>query len=114
MHKRITFRGMEHSPVMEKHVDQQLEKILHILDNKPGPKHLDVVLDASKIHCDNKVECTLKTPQFDLISHHSCPDIYEAINISIDILYHQLLEAKRKLVDDRKQLGRHEEFKKER
>ena len=44
MNKRIVFRHMEHSDVMEKYANEKLEKIIHFLENEREPIFIDLYL----------------------------------------------------------------------
>ncbi len=116
MHKRITFKNMDHSDVMEDYVNQQLAKIEHFLENEPTPIYIDMVLEASKTREHPRAELRVKSRNFDCISNYEKTgvDMYDIIDRVIDIMYHQLREQKKKACDDRKQCGRHDEFKKQR
>ncbi len=116
MHKRITFRNMDHSDVMENYVNQQLAKIETFLEKEPSPIYIDFVLEASKVREHPRAELRLKTTHYDLVSNyeHSGVEMYDVIDRVIDIMYKQLRGAKDKDLDKRKTCGRHEEFKKQR
>ncbi len=116
MHKRITFRNMEHSSVMEDYIHQQLAKIENFLENEPTPIYIDLILEPTKIHEHPRAELRVKTTHYDLISNYEYTgvDLYGVIDRVIDIMYRQLLEAKKKENDQRKMRGRHDEFKKQR
>lgn len=102
MSKRIAFRGMEHSPVIEEYCNNQLAKVEEFLTHEREPIYLDLTLEAGRTHAHHRVELLIKTPNYDLISHYEGPDIYDVIDRVIDTMYHELHEAKRKLIDERK------------
>jgi len=56
----------------------------------------------------------IKTPQFDVIVSEEGPDFYLMLDKVINVAYERLHEQKQRHVDDRKRLGRHDEFKKQR
>lgn len=116
MHKRITFRHMDKSEAMEQHSNDQLVKIEHFLEGEQRPIYIDLTLEPSKVHEHHRIELRVKSPHYDLVSHYEKEgvDFYEALDHVIDVMYHQLQEHKRRLDDDKKQVGRHEEFKKQR
>ena len=116
MHKRITFRGMEHSAVMETYINQQLEKIQSFLKNEPTPIYIDMILELSKIHEHPRADLRIKTPHYDIVSNYEFEgvDLYDVIDRVIDIAYHELREKKKKENDQRKMRGRHDDFKKQR
>lgn len=116
MHKRITFRHMDKSEGMEQHANEQLVKIEHFLEDEQRPIYIDLTFEPSKVHEHHRIELRVKSPHYDLVSHyeHEGVDFYDVLDRVIDVMYRQLHEHKRKLDDDKKQIGRHEEFKKQR
>ncbi len=116
MHKRITFRNMDHSSVMEDYINQQLAKIETFLENEPTPIYIDMIVEASKVREHPRAELRIKAPHCDLISNYEYTgvDMYDVIDRVIDIMYDQLRELKKKNCDNRKMRGRHDEFKKQR
>lgn len=116
MHKRITFRNMDHSDPMEQHANQQLAKIEKFLENEPTPIYIDLVLEASKTREHPFAELRVKSPNYDCVSNyeHTGVDMYDLIDRVIDVMYHQLRETKQKMVDKRKNVGRRDAFKKQR
>jgi len=116
MHKRITFRNMEHSNPLEEHVHKHFSKIEKFLHNEPTPIYIDMVLESSKTHAHPRAELRIKTPHYDLVTHyeHEGVDMYDAIDRVIDVMYRQLHEQKEKENDQRKMRGRHGDFKKQR
>lgn len=116
MHKRITFRGMDHSPVIEEHANKQLAKIEHFLENEPTPVYIDLVLEPSKTREHHFIELRVKSPHYDEISNyeHTGTDFYDVLDRVIDVMYRKLLTAKKKLVDKRKTVGRQDDFKAQR
>jgi len=105
---------MDHSDPMEDYANQQLEKVETLLTNERTPIYIDLVLEPSKVHAHHRIELRVKTPRFEKISHFEGPDFYNVLDHVIDTMYRQLCEEKRKEIDERKQRGRHDEFKKER
>lgn len=114
MHKRITFSRMDHSDVIEQYANEQLAKIERFLENERTPVYIDLVLEPSKVREHNRVELRVKSPSYDLISNYEGPKFYDILDRVIDVMYHNLHEAKKKEDDKKKQCGRHEEFKKQR
>jgi len=116
MHKRITFKKMDHSVPMEEYVNKQLAKIETFLEDEPTPIYIDMILEASKTREHPFVELRVKSPNFDCISNYEKTgvDLYDCIDRVIDTMYKQLRELKKKKHDGLKQAGRHDEFKKQR
>lgn len=99
MSKRIIFRGMEHSPVIEEYAHRQLAKVEEFIKHEREPIYLDLTLEAERTHHHHRVELRIKTPHYDLISHYEGPDMYGVIDRVVDTMYRELHEAKRKLKD---------------
>lgn len=114
MQKRIVFRHMDHSKVMEDHANKHLKKVEEFLKNEPTPIHIDLVLEPSKVHAHHLVELRVKTPHYDCVAKREGPDFYQLLDHVIDIMYRELHEEKEKIVSNRKMQGRHSDFKKER
>lgn len=102
MHKRITFRGMDHSEAIENYIDEALHKIITFLENERDPRAIDIVLAAGKIHAHNLVEFRLKTAHYDLFASHEGPKMYQEIDHVIDTMYHEILKAKERRIDQEK------------
>lgn len=102
MQKKVVFRHMDHSEVMEKYAHEQLEKIVRFLENEREPIYLDLILEPSKVHAHHRIEVRVKSPHYDLISNYEGSEFYDVLDRVIDVMYRQLCEKKRKLVDDKK------------
>lgn len=114
MNKRIVFRNMEPSDVMRKYADEQLEKVIEFLENDRGPVFIDLYLEPSKFREHNRVELHVKSAEYNLNSsyEHEGMGFYDTLDRVIDVMYRELLEAKRKNNDMEKMRGRHDEVKK--
>lgn len=114
MQKKITFRDTPHSDVAENYAHDQLARLEEFLKHERTPIYIDLIFTPGHIHAHNRVELLIKTPHYDLVTHYEGPDFYDAIDRVIDTMYRQLLEKKDKHMEDRKMVGRHDEFKKQR
>ncbi|MGA9530601.1 MAG: HPF/RaiA family ribosome-associated protein [Candidatus Babeliales bacterium] len=114
MHKRITFRNMEKSEVLEQYAEKQLQKVVSFLENEPTPVYIDLVLEPSKTKEHHHIELRVKSPNYDEISdyEHQGTGFYDVLDRVIDIMVKKLHEAKRKRVSSRKIIARKEAFKK--
>lgn len=100
MEKKITFVGLEHSPVLDNHIVEQLKKVEHLLEEENGPIFFEFLVEfheRHERHC--KVSARLKTPHYECYAEHEGPDVYVEINEVADRLLKQLRTAKQKLVD---------------
>jgi ribosomal subunit interface protein len=102
MHKRITFRGMEHSPVLEEFAQKHLEKLEKFLATERTPIYIDLVLEAYPNHAHHKVELRIKTPHYDLVAHHEGPEMYQEVDKVTEKMLQELRKAKEKFVEEAK------------
>lgn len=116
MHKRIVFRGVEHSNLIEDHANKKLEKVEKFLEHEPEPVYIDMIFEPSKLRQHSRVELRVKSPHYDLVSHYEFEGVefYDVLDHVIDVMYQELHKAKEKRIDERKTAGRHDEFKKQR
>jgi ribosomal subunit interface protein len=116
MIKRIVFRGVDHSDLIEEYANKQLKKIEQFLENERTPIYIDLILEPSKLHQHSRVELRVKSPSYDLIStyEHEGVEFYEALDRVIDTMYFRLHEESKKRHDHLKDVGRHDDFKKQR
>ena len=105
---------MPHSEVMEKYADEQLEKIIEFLHSERAPIYIDLVLAPSKTREHHLIELRIKTPNYELQSSYEGAHFYDVLDRVIDTMYRELREKKDRIVEDRKMVGRHDEFKKQR
>ena len=108
MQKRIAFRGIDSTPVLEEFINTHLEKVERLLENERSPIMIDFVVEASKVHAHHKVELRIKTPHYDLVAHHEGPEMYHEIDKVVDKMVRELRRAKEKRVDDQK---KHDSYK---
>ena len=94
MHRRITFRKMESSPIIEEHANKLIDKLMILLAKEPTPIYIDLILEPSKIHAHNKVDLLLKTPNYSLVSSYEGPDIYDVLNRVFHVMNQKLKKHK--------------------
>jgi len=99
----ITFRGFDHSEVLDKHIREQLKKIENLLANERSPITMEFLVTLHPTHGHNEVNARVHTPHFHCKASHEGKDIYVEINEVCDRLYKQLRDRKERLVDRRKQ-----------
>jgi ribosomal subunit interface protein len=96
MQKRIVFKNMDHSPVLEQFAQQHLAKVETFLENERTPIYIDLVLESYPNHAHIAVRLIIKTPHYDLVAHHEGPDMYQEINTVIEKMMKELRNAKEK------------------
>lgn len=114
MIKRIVFRHMDKSDVMEAYANTQLAKIEEFLSNERSPVYIDLVFEPSKTREHHRIELRVKTPHYDKISDYEYTGtaFYDVLDRVIDVMYRELHEAKRKNIDHEKTVGRQNDEKK--
>ncbi|KKQ49680.1 MAG: hypothetical protein US69_C0003G0035 [candidate division TM6 bacterium GW2011_GWF2_38_10] len=77
---------MPHSPTLEEHALQKLNRFLQLLkeEGNQTPLYAEFWLKANRQHPHHAVELHLKTPQFDLHAHDEGTDMYMVIDAAID------------------------------
>ena len=114
MNIQITFQNCDSSTAMEKHINEQLAKILHFLEHERSPIYIEIFIKPGHTHAHHQIDFVLKSPNYTLMMQKEGPKIYQIVDEVIDAMYAQLRKKKDKHVEDRKMVGRHDEFKKQR
>jgi ribosome-associated translation inhibitor RaiA len=107
---------MEKSDTMEEVINEQLVKIEEFLSHDKEPIVINVALEPSATREHHRIQLHVVTPHHDFMEtyeHQGIP-FYEAVAKAVDAMYYKLHKEKERLVDERKWIGRHEEFKKQR
>lgn len=102
MQKRITFRGMEHSPVIEEHINKQLHKIEEFLSHERPPVTLNIVLESHELRAHHKIDIKIKSGNYDVYVHRFGHDMYLLLGEVLDIAYRELRKQKEAWVDRHK------------
>lgn len=105
---------MAKSEAAENYANEQLARIEEFLKMERTPIVIEIIFTPGHVHAHHRIELLVKSPHYDKVTHFEGPDFYDAIDKVIDTMYRQLLDEKDKLLDDRKMIGRHDEFKKQR
>ena len=101
MNVKITFRGCEHSELIDAHIQQQLKKIEEFLGNESSPISLEFLVVMHPTHGHHEISARVHTPHFHCKASHEGKDVYVEINEVCDRLYKQLRDRKERLVDRR-------------
>lgn len=102
MNVRITFRGMESSPTLEKHVAECNQKLERFLKNERGPVLLEVVLEAQPIRAQFAIELRLQAASNHIRVTKNGTDLYGVIDGAFDVLLRDARKEKEKEVTKRK------------
>ena len=101
MNIRIAFRNMDHSASIEAYAQKELEKIFKFLKNEGDLIHIDLVLDAARIHHHHKVELRLNSKHYHLVASHEGADLYQEIDYVIKTMAQEIKKHKEKSLDKR-------------
>lgn len=107
INKRIEFRRMKPDKLLEDHVNKQLEKLDDFFKDKREPISIDVVLEKHPDHAHDSAALRISVPMYettiDIVAYREGPDLYDCINEVCAIAHRDLMQAKQKLVDMRKE-----------
>lgn len=106
MNKKITFRSMDHSPVMEKHINEQLAKIISFLEHEREPIHIEIVVEAGRPHAHHTAELLIKSPHYDCMTKCEGPQVYRIIDRIIDAMYLKLRDRKKEILEEQRSKDR--------
>lgn len=98
---KITFHNMDHSDLLEQHIHQKLERVIDLLKDEAlsTPFLLEFWLKASHQHPSHSVEFHLRTKNFNINAHENGPDMYVAIDDTIDTMFKLIRKEKEKILD---------------
>lgn len=102
MKRRVVFKNMQHSEVIENFAQQKLEKVEKLLSSERTPISINLVIEGHNVHAYNKIELIISTADFKLIAHHEGSDIYNEINTVIDKMVEEIRSAKEKKAEEKK------------
>ena len=102
MKKRIVYRGIDSTPVLEEFINTHLAKIEKLLENEPTPVMIDVIIEPSPVHAHNRVEIKVNSPHYNLVAVHEGPEMYQEIDRVTDKMVSEIRRAKEKRVDQQK------------
>lgn len=102
MEVKITFRGCEHSDVIDTYIKERLKKVEELLALELSPISLEFLVTMHPNHAHHEVNARVHTPHFHCRASHEGKDVYAEINEVCDRLCHQLRDRRSKLIDRRK------------
>lgn len=113
MEKRIVFRGMEKTQPMEDYCNQQLAKVEKLLENEREPIFINMILEPSKVRAHHYIEVRVKTPDIHTVSKYEGPQFYDVVDRVVDTMYRNIIEERKRLIEHRREEGRHDDVKKQ-
>jgi len=106
----ITFRGMDHSTVIENYAHEQMAKIFEFLKHEREPIYIHLIFTANPKKNHHEVNILIKSPNYDIVNDHKGPEMYDILDRVLDTAYLRLKELKRQEVDNKK-TGRDDWYK---
>jgi ribosomal subunit interface protein len=107
MQKKITFRHMEHTPILDSYINEQLAKLEEFLSHERDPIILEVVVEPHDLHAHHRASVLIKSPRFEVFVDKFGADMYQVISTAIDDAYEMLCKQKEKYVHDDKRGMQH-------
>ncbi len=103
MEIKITFEGMEHSPVIEQQAKEKILKIKELIQDPEWrtPRYAELWLKANKQHNHHLAKLHLKTPDFNLNAHEESPDMYLAVDRVVDKMT-SLVRKEKSIIKDKR------------
>lgn len=101
--KRINFRNMDPSAVIEEYANQHLEKAEKFLQNQGRtPVSVEMIIEYYPNHAHNGVEIRVHAPGYHFRAHSEGSDLYKVIDAVSDKMMHELRQKKEEWVDRHK------------
>lgn len=100
----VTFRHMEHSPVIEDYVLKELIELDKFLHQERSPIACDMVIEARPVHSRFIAELVIRTPNFYEVAKDEGFNINEVIDSVIKKMSAQLGRKKARRIDERKEV----------
>ncbi len=97
MHKRITFRSMDHSDAIEKYIHKKVEKIDKFFKREPLPLHIDIILEAHRERHYFKVEFKVNSYNYHIVVNTEGMDMYHMIDEAVTKMIKEITRRKEKL-----------------
>lgn len=96
LHKRIAYRNLEHSPQIERFINERLVKVEELLSSERTPKSIDFVLTKEHIGVIYEAQFHVVTPDFNLYTKREGKDLYSIIDDTIETMLQDIRKAKEK------------------
>jgi len=103
---QLTCKGIEHTEVLESHINKQCERIIRFLQHERSPVTIEIVLEGHPNHAHNEVHIHIITPSYEVNVHREGQKLYPVLDEVLKIAYDMLHKEKEHHVHDRKQ-GNH-------
>ncbi len=100
MHKKITFRSMDHSDALEKHVLEKSEKLDNFFKREPLPIDIEIVLQAHRAKHYFNADIIVKSKNYHLVAHVESSDMYVAIDEVVHKMVREIAHKKEKMGHD--------------
>jgi len=100
MHKKITFRAMDHSDAIEQHVLHKAEKLDKFFKREPLPITIEIILDAHYEHHFFNAEIIVNSKNYHLVVCTQGSDMYAMIDEAIHKMIRSIAHKKEEMSHD--------------
>lgn len=102
MQIKITCRGCEHTPDLDKYIHQKFKRVEEFLKHVRSPISLEVLVEMHNVHQHHIITARLHAPNYKCMAQHEGPELFAEINEVSDRLIDQVRDHKEKMVDQKK------------
>ncbi|MBV8661108.1 MAG: ribosome-associated translation inhibitor RaiA [Candidatus Dependentiae bacterium] len=100
MYKKITFRSMDHSDAIEKHVLDKAEKLDKFFKREPAPVDIEIILEAHREKHYFKAEVIVTSKNYHLVAHSEGSDMYAMIDDAMHKMIREIANKKEEMGHD--------------
>jgi len=100
MNRKITFRSMDHSDIIENYINKKLDKFDKFFKDEQGPVSFEVVLEAHRIKNYFIVEVRLQSREYNFVAQAEGDDMYTMIDEAEHKMMQQVSRAKEKRIHE--------------
>ncbi|MBL4587769.1 ribosome-associated translation inhibitor RaiA [Candidatus Babeliales bacterium] len=107
MKRKISFIGMPHSDALEAHSNQKLDRLTSMIkhdEENEDAYSLEFHLKSQEKHSHHRADLHVKIPQMSLHTHDEHPEMYIAVDNTIDKMVSLYRKEKDKLKDKQRKV----------
>ena len=99
MHRKITFRSMDHSDAIEEDIHKKLDKLDKFFKHEQEPITMEVVVEAHRTKHYFIVEFKIQSKHYNMIARSEGADMYAMIDQAGHKIERDIAREKERLVD---------------
>jgi len=97
MRKRITFRSMDRSDAIEKHIYNKISKLDKFFKRESSPINIEMILEAHREKQYFNVEFKVNSPHYHIVVKTEGHDMYAMIDEAVLIMIKDITRKKEKM-----------------